>query len=89
MWTIHSCLHLSRLIKLSHIYHFVLFQDRLIVSEVSASSCKLSWQASRNTGGLPLDYLVERLAVADGTWVKAAATTSTHITINDLGICCQ
>ena len=55
------------------------------MSEVSASSCKLSWQASRNTGGLPLDYLVERLAVSDGTWVKAAATTSTHITINDLG----
>ena len=65
----------------------MLFQDRLIVSEVTASSCKLSWQASRNTGGLPLDYLVERLAVADGTWVKAAATTSTHITVNDLGIC--
>ena len=64
-----------------------MFQDRLIVSEVTASSCKLSWQASRNTGGLPLDYLVERLAVADGTWVKAAATTSTHITVNDLGIC--
>jgi len=59
-------------------------EDRLIVSEVSASSCKLSWQASRNTGGLALDYLVERLAVADGTWVKAAATTSTHITVNDL-----
>ena len=64
-----------------------LLQDRLIVSNVTATSCQLSWGASRNTGGLPLDYLVERLAVADGSWVKQAATSATHITVNDLGIC--
>ena len=34
--------------------HLSLCQDRLLVTEVTASSCKLAWGAARNTGGLPL-----------------------------------
>merc|ERR1712013_384770 len=30
-------------------------EDRLLVSNISSSGCKLNWTASKNSGGLPLE----------------------------------
>jgi len=59
-------------------------EDRLLVSEVTASSCKLAWGAARNTGGLPLQYLVERCTVGGQDWAKQAVTSTTSLSVNDL-----
>ena len=67
---------------------FLCVQDRLLVSGVTANSCKLTWAASKNSGGLALEYLVEKCHVGSSdSWVKQAVTSNTHLTINDLGIC--
>jgi len=59
-------------------------EDRLLVSNVTASGCKLSWGKSKNTGGLPLEYLIEKFCVASDSWSKQAVTSNTNFTINDL-----
>jgi len=59
-------------------------EDRLVVSNVTASGCKLSWGKSKNTGGLPLEYLIEKFCVASDSWSKQAVTSNTNFTINDL-----
>jgi len=59
-------------------------EDRLLVSKVTATGCHLSWQACKNTGGLPVDYLVEKYAVAADTWAKQIVTSSTEFSVNDL-----
>jgi len=41
----------------------------LAVSNITADSCKLNWEAPRKTGGLPVThYIVEKMDMADGTW---------------------
>jgi len=59
-------------------------EDRLLVSKISSSGCKLNWTASKNSGGLPLEYLVEKYVVASDSWVKQAVTSSTELLVNDL-----
>jgi len=60
-------------------------EDRLTVSSVTSNSCKLSWGQSRNSGGLPLEYLVEKCCLASSdSWVKQAITSNTNLTVNDL-----
>ena len=61
------------------------YKDRLLVSNVTASGCKLSWGKSKNTGGLPLEYLIEKFCVASDAWSKQAVTSNTNFTVNDLG----
>lgn len=65
------------------------YKDRLLVSNVTASGCKLSWGKSKNTGGLPLEYLIEKFCVASDSWSKQAVTSNTNFTVNDLGKYCQ
>jgi len=59
-------------------------EDRLLVSKISSSGCKLNWTASKNSGGLPLEYLVEKYLVASDSWVKQAITSNTELLVNDL-----
>ena len=59
-------------------------EDRLLVSNISSSGCKLNWTASKNSGGLPLEYLVEKYIVASDSWVKQAITSNTELLVNDL-----
>jgi hypothetical protein len=59
-------------------------EDRLLVSKISSSGCKLNWTASKNSGGLPLEYLVEKYNVAADSWVKQAITSNTELLVNDL-----
>eukprot|EP00092_Neocalanus_flemingeri_P076019 GFUD01094257.1.p1 GENE.GFUD01094257.1~~GFUD01094257.1.p1 ORF type:complete len:1559 (+),score=423.64 GFUD01094257.1:143-4819(+) len=59
-------------------------EDRLLVSKISSSGCKLIWTASKNSGGLPLEYLVEKYIVASDSWVKQATTSNTELLVNDL-----
>jgi len=59
-------------------------EDRLLVSKISSAGCKLNWTASKNSGGLPLEYLVEKYIVASDSWVKQAVTSNTELLVNDL-----
>lgn len=59
-------------------------EDRLLVSKITASSCQLNWEPTKMTGGLPVEYLVEKYAVDSDTWTKAGVTPSTHFAVNDL-----
>ena len=60
-------------------------KDRLLVSNVTATGCKLSWEKSKDSGGLPLEYLIEKFCVASDAWSKQAVTSNTNFTVNDLG----
>lgn len=41
----------------------------LDVSDISADSCKLSWNPPRDTGGSPVtNYIVEKMDIDDDTW---------------------
>jgi len=59
-------------------------EDRLLVSKISSSGCKLNWMASKNSGGLPVEYLVEKYIVSSDSWVKQAVTSNTELLVNDL-----
>ena len=37
-------------------------QDRLIVSNITQSSCRLNWEPPKDDGGLPLKYIIEKHA---------------------------
>ena len=39
------------------------------MSDITAESCKLSWNAPRETGGSPIThYIVEKCDTSDGVW---------------------
>ena len=59
-------------------------EDRLIVSNISSSQCKLSWGAAKNAGGLPIEYLVEKFVTGSDNWTKQSVTTGTTLEIKDL-----
>jgi len=59
-------------------------QDRLVVSNISSSGCKLSWGASKDNGGLTVDYIVEKYDVQSDTWVNQGSTKNTYLVVNDL-----
>ena len=43
-------------------------QDRLVISNVHRNGCKLSWQASADDGGLPVEYVIEKFLVDANAW---------------------
>ena len=43
-------------------------QDRLLVSNVTRSSCRLSWKAPKDDGGLALEYIVEKYTANGDSW---------------------
>jgi hypothetical protein len=43
-------------------------QDRLVVSNVHRNGCRLSWKASLDDGGLPLEYAIEKFLVDANAW---------------------
>ena len=59
-------------------------EDRLIVSNIHSSGCRLTWQASKDDGGLPLEYQVEKFIVASDSWVRQGQTSATELTVGDL-----
>jgi len=59
-------------------------EDRLLVSNVDSSGCKLSWKACKDNGGLPVEYLIEKFIVHEDSWVKQGITSSTEYSVNDL-----
>jgi len=61
-------------------------EDRLLVSKITASSCQLNWEATKNAGGLPIEYLVEKYLVDSDTWIKQGVTPNTYLAANDLEI---
>ena len=61
-------------------------EDRLVVSDISANGCKLTWEPTKHTGGLPVDYLVEKYIVSADAWAKQGVTGSTFLKVNDLDV---
>jgi predicted phage tail protein len=59
-------------------------EDRLLVSDITASGCRLNWQPTKNSGGLPIEYLVEKYTVASDTWTRQGLTSNTDFAVNDL-----
>ena len=59
-------------------------EDRLVVSDIHSTGCKLSWKECKDDGGLPVEYLVEKYIVQADTWVKQSITSSTELSVNDL-----
>ena len=45
-------------------------EDRLTVSNVHRGGCRLNWQPSKDDGGLPLEYVVEKYVVAADAWSR-------------------
>ena len=43
-------------------------QDRLLVSNISRSSCRLNWKAPKDDGGLPLEYIIEKYTANGDSW---------------------
>lgn len=59
-------------------------EGRLEVTEVHRSGCRLTWEASKDDGGLPVEYLVEKLVVLADAWVSVGQVTTTTFDVNDL-----
>ena len=59
-------------------------EDRLLVSNIHRNGCRLNWQASKDDGGLPIEYAVEKYVVAADAWSTYAQISATSIDINDL-----
>ena len=59
-------------------------EDRLVVSDVHSTGCKLSWKACKDNGGLPVEYLIEKYIALADTWIKHGITSSTELVVSDL-----
>ena len=38
-------------------------EDRLLVSNIHRNGCRLNWKESKDDGGLPVEYIVEKYVV--------------------------
>merc|ERR1712029_133026 len=52
-------------------------QDRLLVSNISRSSCRLNWKAPKDDGGLPLEYIIEKYTANGDSWAVHGTTSGT------------
>ena len=43
-------------------------EDRLMVSNVSKTGCRVSWQAPKDNGGLPIEYIIEKFTAQSDSW---------------------
>ena len=59
-------------------------EDRLLVSNVHRNGCRLNWKESKDNGGLPIEYIVEKYVVAADVWSNYAQLSGTSIEVNDL-----
>jgi fibronectin type 3 domain-containing protein len=59
-------------------------QDRLVASNINSSGCKLSWEASKDNGGLDIEYVVDRYEVQADAWASQGSTRNTELVVNDL-----
>ena len=57
----------------------------LVVSDVTAESCKLKWEPPEDDGGQPLEnYVVERMDTDTGRWVPVATVKSPEAEVTGL-----
>ena len=59
-------------------------EDRIVVSNVHRNGCRLQWKESKDNGGLPIEYIVEKYVVAADVWSNYAQLSGTSIDVNDL-----
>ena len=48
------------------------------------NGCRLQWKESKDNGGLPIEYIVEKYVVAADVWSNYAQLSGTSIDVNDL-----
>ena len=53
-------------------------QDRLLVSNITSSSCRLTWQPPKDDGGLPLRYIIEKYTSSGDSWTVHVRTHHTQ-----------
>ena len=49
-------------------------QDRLLVSNITRSSCRLNWKAPKDDGGLPVEYIIEKYTANGDSWAVHVST---------------
>lgn len=59
-------------------------EDRLLVSNITSTGCKLIWSPAKDSGGLDIEYLVEKYTAGSDAWAKQAITSNSELLINDL-----
>jgi len=59
-------------------------EDRLMVSNVSKTGCRVSWQAPKDNGGLPIEYIIEKFTAQSDSWAIHGVTTGTAYDFSDL-----
>ena len=59
-------------------------EDRLLVSNIHRNGCRLNWKETKDNGGLPIEYIVEKYIVAADNWSNYAQLSGTSIDVNDL-----
>ena len=43
-------------------------QDRLLVSNITKTGCRLNWQLPKDDGGLPIEYIIEKYTQQSDSW---------------------
>jgi len=61
-------------------------QDRLLVSNITSSSCRLTWQPPKDDGGLPLRYIIEKYTSSGDSWTVHGSTTGNVYDVTDLEV---
>ena len=51
---------------------------------MSRSGCRLDWEPTKDDGGLPFEYIIEKFMIQGDSWSQVGRTTNTHFEINDL-----
>jgi hypothetical protein len=58
--------------------------DRLTVTNLSKTGCRLNWQPPKDDGGLPIEYIVEKFTAHSDSWGVHGVTTGTAYDFSDL-----
>lgn len=57
----------------------------LVVNDITAEGCHLSWQKPEDDGGEPVDhYLIERMDLETGRWVPVATAKGTEADVREI-----
>ena len=43
-------------------------EDRLMISNVSKTGCRVMWQAPKDNGGLPIEFIIEKFTAHTDSW---------------------
>ena len=53
--------------------------DRLTVTNLSKTGCRLNWQPPKDDGGLPIEYIVEKFTAHSDSWGAHVRYSGAHL----------